>query len=270
MKSNYTMETLEKENVGFLSEPGHEIYPDDVTFVNQCIDKMHEDANGKYPKAGDVIQYTTRDGKFYRNAHIDSIHDGVASVCLSPYVPFITVRGNEIKMDSVSGGPWTTVPVSCLEKAGMTCKPFQYISSHTLLGAHCAIGFTGYAACWRYNEPKPLFGAFSTEQYNRILFTKAGDGWYTSSDTAVDIPDSDEFESRMYELKATTFGDFEKDTSVVVFVYKELNRLIPREQWTAMELPLSTRRINGHSSVPVKLQTDDNNKTVTVYRYCNG
>lgn len=264
----YTMETLKEENAEFLLEPGHEIHQDDVVFVNHCINMMRNGTESELPKTGDIIQYTTRDGKFYRNAHIDSIHNGVARVCLAPYIPFITVRDTEIKMDSVSGGPWTTVPVSCLKKAGKSCKPFRYISPHILLGAHCAISFTGYATCWRYNEPNPMFGAYSTEQYNRILFTRTKDGWYVSSDTSVDIPDSDGFASRMHELKATTFGDFEKDTSVVVFVYKELNLLIPREQWMAMEFPMSTRRINGF--VPVKLQTDDKNKTVTVYRYCNG
>ena len=72
----------------------------------------------------------------------------------------------------------------------------------------------------------------------------------------------------MAERKGKQFGDFATDDVVTVFIYKERFHLIDLKKWQMMDLPQSTRRINN-SQVYVKLDINDETKTIDVYRYEN-
>lgn len=265
----YTKERLERNNAVYLSEYSHRIEKSDIQFANRCVKMMYNALCFNRPKVGDIIQYTTQDGEYYPHAHIDRIENGMVSVCLNPFVPFIFIRDGEIEMESVSGGPWVQVPESALQKTGTESKWFCFFGSSGVC-AHGSIEFEGYANCWEFKEENPLFGEYSTKLYDRTIFRKGVDGkWFVSGSTIFGLPDKADFEQWKRELKAVQFGDFGKDDTVTIFSYKEQHFLVPVSKWKRLSYPQSKRRINGRNYVCVKLHTDDNAKVVSVYRYAN-
>lgn len=265
----YTRKRLAKINAVYLTDYSHEIRKSDIQFANKCVRMMYNSCDSAAPKVGDIIQYTTQDGAYYPNAHIDRIENGMVSVCLQPFVPFVSIRDGKIDMDSVSGGPWVQIAEKSLKKSGTKNKWFRFFGSSGVC-AHGSIDFEGYATCWEYKEENPFFGEYSTKLYDRTIFRKGADGkWYVSDSTIFGLPHKEDFEQWKRELKAVQFGDFDKDDMVTIFTYKEWNYLVPFKKWKGLSYPQSKRRINGSSCVCVKLSVDDTAKTVSVYRYAN-
>jgi len=54
---------------------------------------------------------------------------------------------------------------------------------------------------------------------------------------------------------------------VILFLYREAEILISREEWDALDLPLDTRRVNG--IIHVKVHYDDVAHLITAYRFTN-
>lgn len=267
----YTKKRLSQINAVYLSEYWHHIEKSDVQTANQCIKTMYTGLNSNEPQIGDIVHYTTREGTYYPHAHIDDIRDGVVSVCLNPFVPFVCLRDKKISFSSVSGGPWVQISKEKMRKCEVETKTFQFFGSSGVC-AHGAIQFEGYANCWEYKEDGLLFGEFSTKEYARTVYRKIDTQWYvetTDPDNDIPQPNGNAFKKWLQELRGVQFGDFEKDDMVTVFTYKEVNRLVRPDFWQQLDLPISTRRINGRNHVDVKLDTNDRQKMVVVYRYAN-
>lgn len=269
----YTESRLEKINRAYLLVGSRQIEHSDVQFANRCIKMMHKGLEADYPKVGDFIQYTSRDGIYYPHAHIDNIENGVASVCLNAFIPFVTIRDDKIIFTSVSGGPWAQIPeetLKGLKKTGAESKWFRFFSDSGFC-SHGSIDFEGYANCWEYKEENLLFGEYSTKQYDRTVLRKIDDKWRITESTNVSsIPeDFQELEQWVQEVRGVLFGNFDTDDTVTVFTYKEVPVMLTLKQWQMLELPQSMRRINGRSKVFVKLLVDDDTKTVKVCRYAN-
>lgn len=268
----YTLESLKHQNSEFLYIGNHEMLECDVELVNACVAETCKGLEEKLPKVGDSVNYTCQDGTFYRAAHIDSIKDDVAVICLEPFVPFVFFDDDDkLGFDHCGGGPFVQVALKELTWKGTTLKKFKIFSEHTFAKAHSAIEFTGYATEWVYHEPNPLFGDFSTELYDRITFTRLDkDGWQIRPSRPIDLPaDEISITKWLEELHGTVFGNFETDDLVTAFVYKVEDRLVSPYVWNMLDLRLSFRKINGATPVPVMLKADDETKTVTVYRYRN-
>lgn len=182
----YNTVELEKINPVYLSDYSHRIEQSDVQFTNQCIKMMYEGLSMDIPKVGDIIQYTTKQGVYYPHAHVDSIENGIASVCLVPFIPYIFIgKDNRIQMESVSGGPWEQIQISKLKKIGMETKLFRFFGSSGVC-AHGAIDFEGYANCWEYKEDDLLFGEYSTKRYNRTVFRKYDNQWHITESSGLE------------------------------------------------------------------------------------
>ena len=267
----YTKQRLSRINTVYLSEYSHHIEIADVKMANRCIKKMYESLDAAGPQVGDVIHYTTREGTYYPHAHIDDIHDGIVSVCLAPFDPFVQLENGKIHMHSVSGGPWVEIPENEMKKSGVETKRFRFFGSAGVC-ANGAIQFEGYANCWEYKEADLLFGEYSTKEYTRTVYRKFGVQWHcetTDPDNGTHAPNTNDFFKWMKELKGVQFGDFAKDDTVTIFTYKEVDPLVSFDFWKGLKLPLSTRRINGNTWVDVKLCTNDRQKLVVAYRYTN-
>lgn len=267
----YNRKMLARFNPVYLSDYAHRIEKCDVRFTNKCIKAMFHGLGSTEPKVGDVIQYTEKDGTYYPAAHIDSIdNEQVATVCLSPFIPFISLDSDgKVSFSSVSGGPWVSVPLEKLKHIGTTDKICRFFGSSGVC-AHGAIDFKGYASCWEFQETGP-FADFSTKLYSRTVFSryKKNDKWYAAGPDPENIPAKiEDVPAWLAERKGKQFGDFLKDEVVTVFTYKEKAHLISLKEWQKLDLPQSTRRMNN-SSVYVKLAIDDETKTIDVYRYEN-
>ena len=269
----YTQERLRRINTVYLSDYSHEIRKSDVRFANRCVKMMYNTLGADKPRVGDIIQYTTREGIYYPHAHLDSIENDRVSVCLNPFVPFVFMQDGAVHFNAVSGGPFVRISSSMLKKAGVESKWARFFGSAGVC-AHGAIDFEGYASCWEYKEEGLLFGEYSTRLYNRTVFRKIEGKWYITEATDAEsvpnsLPNKEDFNRWLEETKAVHFGDFAKDEVVTVFSYKEKHFLVPLDYWESLSLPQSKRRINGQSYVSVKLNTDDNSKVVSIYRYAN-
>lgn len=266
----YTRNLLAKRNPVYLSDYAHEITLKDVNFANQCVRIMFERLSSTGPQIGDVIQYTAKDGTYYGNAHIDRIDNGIASICLIPFVPFIEKEtANTLYFHSVSGGPWVSVPVDQLHYLGTANKDVCFFGSSGVC-AHGSITFTGYAKCWEFKEEGLLFGNFSTKEYHRVVLHKYGKKWHLC-----ECHDPEDFPQRTEDIPAwikerhgIQFGDFQHGNAVTIFTYREIPHFIPQKKWMKLALPQGTRYMN-HSNVYVKLAVDHEKKTIDVYRYAN-
>lgn len=267
----YTLESLKNENSEFIYVGNHEMLESDVELVNACVAKSCKDLEEKSPKVGDSVNYTSQDGTFYKAAHIDGIENDIAVICLEPFIPFVFYNDGKLEFYRCSGGPFVQVPLKDLNRKGTTLKKFRVFSEHTFTKAHSAIEFNGYATEWVYREPNPFFGDFSTELYDRITFMRVGKNeWNIRMSRPIDMPaDNIPIMKWLEELHGTIFGNFQTDSFVTAFVYKVHDSLIPLKMWNQLDLPVTYRKVNGSTPVPVMLEANDNTKTIMVYRYKN-
>lgn len=62
------------------------------------------------PMPGDIVEYTTRYGDWYPDAHIDEVNENGISICEVASVPYVSKHNGKLSLGSVSGGSWTTIP----------------------------------------------------------------------------------------------------------------------------------------------------------------
>lgn len=275
----YNRRMLSRINAEYLSDYSHEIKDSDIQFANKCIKAMVGALNSDVPKAGDVIQYTEKDGTYYPAAVIDKIIDAdTATVCLGPFIPYVSMDSDKkLSFYIGGGGPWVKVSLKKLKYVGTTDKWCRFWGSSGVC-AHGAIDFVGYTSCWEFKEEGLLYGEYSTKDYDRVVFSLYRDGgklhacdnqWYARGSDPENIPAKiEDVPAWLTERKGKQFGDFATDDVVTVFIYKERFHLIDLKKWQMMDLPQSTRRINN-SQVYVKLDINDETKTIDVYRYEN-
>jgi len=211
------------------------------------------------PSIGDSIEYTDEYGTYYQNAHIETLNEH-SQICLQPFVPFVFMKEGQISF-STSGGPWDVIPENMVYKRKKS-KAFKVWRSllfgESKNGCECIYADVN---AWEYKHPNPLYGSYSTKEYNRNYFIK-DDNRFTSFGI--------EFSANEFKDWLATFRGKEFTTphgSVVVFSYKRIEKLISKAAYNGLVLPRDTRYCNG--VIEVKVQYCDTTKTVTEYRCTN-
>lgn len=263
----YNKETLAAENALFISEHGP-IRESDVDTVNQCITRIIQSRSNR-PQPGDLVEYTTRYGS-YSLAFIMAIgQDGSAEICLSGGHAFMQADTCPPTF-TTSGGPCVSV-----------CPDFEYVgekdycfwtTGHCGFCAHCSLDFYAPVNVWRYSEPNPLFGEYSTKDYDMSYVYERKqrlgeshfhfDGRVTESEI--------QYYAWLKTYKGVEFLLDEQDDckTIVAFTYRPQRHYIPIEEWDMLELPTDTRIVNA-SIVPIKYEYDDANHLIHEYRYTN-
>ena len=95
----------------------HRLNGDDVNMVNETIEHIKLTRSADTPKVGDRLIYVSEHGDYSNNAVIERIDDDECSICINPYAPFVCKKSDGIGC-SVSGGPFTHVPLKELKFAG--------------------------------------------------------------------------------------------------------------------------------------------------------
>ena len=117
IENRYSRETLLPINT--LYDHIHHLTQADVDAANAWVRHIEHTRNPLVPQIGDRVRYTTRHGDFYGNALIEAAReDGMLSICLCPYVPFVWATADGIGC-SVSGGPFTAVAPQALHPVGI-------------------------------------------------------------------------------------------------------------------------------------------------------
>ena len=82
----YTVESLQCFN-GFHYR-GYRVNQSDTDKVNRLIAIIRQEREKNIgPAAGDIIEYTCRNGDWFQSAHIEEICDGHFKICLSGSIP---------------------------------------------------------------------------------------------------------------------------------------------------------------------------------------
>ena len=91
----YTVESLQCFN-GFHYR-GYRINQSDTDKVNRLIAIIRQEREKNIgPAAGDIIEYTCRNGDWFQSAHIEEICDGHFKICLSRSIPFCYESGDGV------------------------------------------------------------------------------------------------------------------------------------------------------------------------------
>lgn len=115
-EERYSRETLLPINT--LYDQEHCLTQADVDAANAWVRHIERTRNPQVPQIGDRMRYTTRHGDFYGNALIEPAReDGMLSICLCPYVPFVWMTADGVGC-SVSGGPFITMILQALKPSG--------------------------------------------------------------------------------------------------------------------------------------------------------
>ena len=136
----------------------------DVEKVNRLISRMREDRERvSLPTAGDVVTYTTRGGDYYPQAHIERGDDREVHICLLPQTPFCH-ENEKCTGYNTEGGPWVITGPELLLPDGIRSKQFR-MWGHTGRHRNGAVLFHTFVRAWKYTEPDPLYGKYTTKEW---------------------------------------------------------------------------------------------------------
>ena len=227
MTNLYDLERLTKENTRYA----HQINEKDVEKVNELISLITNGRSDKRPMLGDIVEYTTENGDYYKNAHIEQTDDTTFGkektiyVCEKPYIPFVSEFRNSISF-STSGGAWSFIPKD-LKLIGQRTKIFCTWGSYGACG-NGAVYFTVAVNVWEYIEPNNKYAGLSTKTHDKFYIYKHDDNTMNSYKYTTSIATStkkafktdEEFEKWLADFRGIKFkGNFENQ--IVVFTPKE-------------------------------------------------
>lgn len=269
----YTLETLKPLNMIFDSE--HRLEQSDVELVNDRIERI-KSTRSENPCPGDIVEYTDEYGDYCKNAHIRAVDDetGRLLVHINPYTPFIHRNddGASVGFHHTGGGPSTYIDPASLTYIGKREKMFAVFSSHCILPGHSAVYFKAMVNTWEYIAPDQKYPGYSTKDWVKHYISyiekpNDGSGYHYFRQNIV-FKTALEFRLWKATYKAVEFPG-SSENQVILFLYRENDKLITREEWDALDLPLDTRQINGVNSTHVKVAYDDDAHMITVHRFTN-
>lgn len=263
----YNIENLKEINRGYA----HTIVQSDVDMVNNYISIIENSRNENIPQIGDIVEYTTKHGDYYKNGHIDNYYSDTNNyyICEKPYVPFISLNKDKNNIIcSTSGGAWTEVNRNKFKYIGKRLKTFCDWGSWGA-GANCAVYFQAMVSVWEYIEEGQKY-PYTTKTHNKyyisILTDEAmknrnsnykyiGDGFAFIND--------EEFKAWLKCFKGEVFnGNWENQ--IVVWTYKNIKKhWVDDKEFNQIEGIKDIELCNGNRIC--KRVYDDNNYTVTTY-----
>lgn len=261
-ENRYSRETLLPINT--LYDHEHHLTQEDVDMANKLVRHIEHTRNPRIPQVGDQVRYTTRYGDFYDNALIEAVReDGMRSICLCPYVPFVWTTSDGIGC-AVSGGPFTAVMPQALKPSGAVQGDFCDWG-HCGACGNGAVRFCAEVPLWEYREPEPLYGDFSTEKWRKVSLHKEPerrDGDLYRGD-CISFRAEEEFRQFLSDYEGTVFAA--PDTkSVIIWCYRDEQTAVSQEEWNALEAPVSERRLYN-APQPMKLVKDHGRHTTVCY-----
>ena len=266
----YTIETLKPLNTVF--DENHRLDQSDADMANAFV-KLIESTRGEKPCPGDIIEYTNEYGNYCENTHIRAFDDktGHLSVRICPYVPIVYQEDDgKIGWRHTGGGPCDSVDAASLTYIGKREKLFAVFSGHCILPAHSAVYFNAQVNIWEYIAPDQKHPGYSTKdwvkQYISYRENPVEGCEYRYYGQNIAFRTAAEYQLWKDTYKAVEFPGGSPNQTIL-FLYRESDRLISREEWDALDFPLDTRMVNG--IIPVKVDYDDDAHMITVYRFTN-
>lgn len=272
---SYDLETLREINQRYCGHP-HILTNEDVEMANNWVAKIQNERIGD-PKVtpGDLVQLTTLYGDYYGRALVHSVEeDGHVYVCEQPYTPFVYVDSYGKVGMSASGGGWSHIPKGQMRYAG---KGKRFFCDWGFCGpcADGAVDFEAEVNVWEYVADNPLYGAYTTKDYDRYYVSfveKDNDSPYhyfvrgSGGVNCCAFRTEKEYLAWLRTYHGVEFqGMWPNQT--VVFTYRKASHLIAEVEWDELHLPTDVTECNGR--IYVKVETDHEHHVVHEYRFTN-
>lgn len=259
----YTIETLQYINDSY--DYGYPVTLSDTDKVNRLIAAIRQERDGhENPVAGDMIEYTSRNGDFFNSAHIGRITDKNYEICLSKIVPFCYENENGVGYD-IHEGVWThlnkTLPAPACIRTGL----FR-TWGHTGRCAHGLIYFKTFIRSWKYTEPDPMFGEYTTRNWTKYFISKLPDperkGEFTYKGDGFSLYSLTELDRLVEILHGKLFNGIYRN-SLILWGYRMVWNLLTEQEWNAAKAGI---HISFLGNSPVKIQTCHDTRTVIIHK----
>jgi len=254
----YDIEALKKENSYYNFE--HTVTQFDVDKANMYVELIESSRNNNRPTPGDIVQFTTKHGDYYENAHIETVNKDVY-ICENAYVPFIRPDKKGGITCNTSGGAWTHIPVG-LKLIGKRKKAFCDLG-HCGACGNGAIDFSAEVNVWKYFEPEPLYGDYSTKLWRKLYISHTEENErYQYLGDGIAWKNKYKLDEYINKYKGVVFpGHY--INQIVVWCYREKTIHVELEELEKMNLPETTIYLNGERKA--KMEVDDTNKIIIHY-----
>lgn len=262
----YTEDSLKCLNASYDSRYG--ITRQETGKVNEII-RLAKEGRGLslVPREGDMVEYFPQNGDYFPQAHIETIKNGKATLCLSSYAPFCYVERRKLCYNT-DGGPWVQVPVSGLTPAETTIKRFQTWGRK----GRCKNGqvyFQIPVRSWTFYEPNPLYGEYTMKYWGKYLIEKLPDpekkGEYVYRCDGFTLYSERELKELADLLHGKVFNGLHR-RSLVLWGYRMDWQSLTAEEWNTAEGQI---RLSFLESTPVKIQADHERHTLVIYKKSN-
>lgn len=265
------IEELKKINQRYLGAH-YQITEQDLKNIEHLTNLIEFTRDSLKPKKGDIVKFTSEYGDYYDNAIISNVwSDGDIEICECPYTPFVGTY-NSITKDiglSVSGGKFHNIEQKIFEYIGKDKRKFCAWGSCKAC-ADGAIDFMATVNVWQV-KLKNKYEPYTTKEYNKMHIQKEVHIKhipYTILGEGIAFETEEEYKIFLKTYRAKEFL-VNGNNSYVIFFYKEENFYVSKEEWNNLQdCEIDTRRDNG-SIITVKVQYDEANKKIKVYRYSN-
>lgn len=238
----------------------------EVEKVNRLISLIRKAREQDRPAEGDSVEFISRTGDYFGEAHIEKIIGKHSHICLSPEMQFCFMDRKKAAFET-EGGPWTQVSTSLLVPAGTAGKrlyTWGYGRRHHKGYLH----FRTFVRKWKYQEADPLYDEYTTRDWYKYHIMKHRDPERRNEYTYR----SNEFtlysRNRLDELTGILHGKLYRGilpNSLVLWGYRMELKEISRKEWNGLR---------GQGQIlmdfldygSVRILTDDETHTVTIHR----
>lgn len=147
---------------------------EDIAYKVSELRRFRDELGYITPQVGDIVVYEDTEGRIYENAHIERVHNGIATICLRPYTPFVSIdRQKNSLSTSASGGSWTSLFIEDLTGNDVIVKAKGFCDFFNDVGASKAVQFTLPARVWNYKELREqseiLFESYNDRRTKEVL-----------------------------------------------------------------------------------------------------
>lgn len=256
---------MDKEEVKQLNQ-GYSITEKDLKEVEDLINLIETTRSNSSPKVGDIVKFTSEHGDYYESAVISRIEeDGDIEICEHYPTPFVKRCNSKTKniWISISGGPFCSIKADMFKYIGKDKSKFCYSE---ICEAKC---FFATVNVWEVKQ-KNRYEPYTTEKYNKMYIYKNVEDFnpYTILGKGIAFTTEREYNIFLKTYRAKEFATDDNNV-FVIFYYKEENFYISKNEWDNLQnCEIDTRLYNG-SIITVKVQYDDINKKIKVYKYSN-
>lgn len=258
----YNISDLEDINRNYA----YPITPREVRKVNRLISLIRKAREQDGPAEGDSVEFISRTGDYFGEAHIEKIIGKHSHICLAPEMLFCFMDRKKAAFET-EGSPWTQISTSLLAPAGTAIKRF-----HTWgYGRRHHKGYLQFRTSvhkWKFREADPLYDGYTTRNWQKYHIMKHRDperrNEYTYRSDGFTVYSRNELERLTEILHGKLYkGIF--PNSLVLWGYRMELKDISRKEWNG---------IKGQGQLlmdfldygPVRILTDDKSHTVTIYR----